>query len=181
MRDVKRIDVMLDRIREIWTKCPDLRFMQLIVNCIGNELPYRLEDDELLRMINKTYPRGKKKITRGFKPSILAPLNPADRSAIAALLGLISCGFEPSCIEDLDPAGGDTNSVFEFDPSNPADRSAIAALLGLISVCVSDEDIADWPKEMAAEVMIWTIAKLSEANGYTVKIPTRPAVLPQPP
>jgi hypothetical protein len=170
--------------------------MQLIVNCIGNELPYRLEDDELLRMINKTYPRGKKKITRGFKPSIedldsaggatnpafeLAPLNPADRSAIAALLGLISCGFEPSCIEDLDPAGGDTNSVFEFDPSNPADRSAIAALLGLISVCVSDEDIADWTKEMAAEVMIWTIAKLSEANGYTVKIPTRPAVLPQPP
>ena len=153
MRDVKRIDVMLDRIREIWTKCPDLRFMQLIVNCIGNELPYHLEDDELLRMINKTYPRGKKKITRGFKPSI----------------------------EDLDPAGGDTNSVFEFDPSNPADRSAIAALLGLISVCVSDEDIADWTKEMAAEVMIWTIAKLSEANGYTVKIPTRPAVLPQPP
>jgi len=50
--------------------------------------------------------------------------------------------------------------------------------LSLISVRVSDEDIADWTKEMAAKVEIWAVAKISEANGYTVKIPTRPAVLP---
>lgn len=150
MRDVKRIDVMIDRIREIWKKYPDLRFMQLIVNCLGNELSYYLEDDELLYMINKTYPRGETNITLGFEPSIAG----------------------------LNPAGGATNPALELDPSDPADRLVIADLLSLISVRVSDEDIADWTKEMAAKVEIWAVAKISEANGYTVKIPTRPAVLP---
>ena len=44
MRDPKRIPRILDQIRVIWEKNPDLRFCQLIGNCWGTEDPYYKED-----------------------------------------------------------------------------------------------------------------------------------------
>jgi uncharacterized protein YihD (DUF1040 family) len=48
MRDPKRIEPILSLIREIWTKHPDLRLTQLIMNALNiNRDPYYIEDDDL--------------------------------------------------------------------------------------------------------------------------------------
>ena len=48
MRDPKRIERILARIRYIWTTHPDLRLTQLIMNVLNmNEDPYHVEDDDL--------------------------------------------------------------------------------------------------------------------------------------
>lgn len=48
MRDPKRIERMLSRIRRIWLTHPDLRLTQLIMNALQmNEDPYNVEDDTL--------------------------------------------------------------------------------------------------------------------------------------
>ena len=48
MRDPKRIDVVLAKIREEWTKYPDLRLMQLLVNVLGVGDHFYVEDEEFL-------------------------------------------------------------------------------------------------------------------------------------
>jgi uncharacterized protein YihD (DUF1040 family) len=54
MRDPKRIKKMLKQIEKIWTKNPDLRLFQLLLNPLG--LPghtsiYYLEDDILVEAL----------------------------------------------------------------------------------------------------------------------------------
>jgi uncharacterized protein YihD (DUF1040 family) len=61
MRDPKRIPKVLERIREIWERNPDLRLAQLVVNAtkmVGHEDAsqsriFNLEDDQLLKGIDK--------------------------------------------------------------------------------------------------------------------------------
>jgi hypothetical protein len=52
MRDPKRIEVVLDALREIWLHNPDLRLGQIVVNAIRPTDPcpqiFNAEDDVLL-------------------------------------------------------------------------------------------------------------------------------------
>ena len=51
-RDPARLHVVLDKLREVWERNPDLRFAQLVVNAAGASQPcpeiFNLEDDVLL-------------------------------------------------------------------------------------------------------------------------------------
>lgn len=61
MRDPARIPRILDLVREIWCKNPDLRLSQLIINALGVAFdPYYIEDDILEKAL-KEY----KKMTGG--------------------------------------------------------------------------------------------------------------------
>ena len=54
MRDPNRIEPMLQLIRDIWYKAPDLRLTQLIMNALNMNLdPYYIEDDELKKALEK--------------------------------------------------------------------------------------------------------------------------------
>lgn len=56
MRDPKRIDKILAKVREVWKTYPDLRLLQLLHNCLEiGSMPYYLEDDELLEKLKITY------------------------------------------------------------------------------------------------------------------------------
>ena len=55
MRDVKRIPIILEKIKEVWLKNPDLRLTQLIGNCFGAGDLYYVEDDLLLKKLNDVY------------------------------------------------------------------------------------------------------------------------------
>ena len=57
MRDIKRIDKVLKEISRAWKKNPDLRLMQLLVNCRyhnGDDM-YFLEDSAMVARIKDTY------------------------------------------------------------------------------------------------------------------------------
>ena len=57
MRDPKRIDKILNIIKKVWDKAPDLRLMQLLGNAHGlRDDPYFFEDDKLEAALNATYP-----------------------------------------------------------------------------------------------------------------------------
>ena len=54
MRDPKRIDVVIEAVKEEWKKEPDWRLGQLIVNisrAAGKMDPFFLEDDMLMKVI----------------------------------------------------------------------------------------------------------------------------------
>ena len=59
MRDPNRIDPILDEIREIWKRHPDLRLGQLILNArLGEDHAprlYNLEDDRLIERLRSIY------------------------------------------------------------------------------------------------------------------------------
>ena len=56
MRDPSRINRILDVIRRIWIKNPDLRLTQMILNVGGdNEDIFFLEDDELAERLVALY------------------------------------------------------------------------------------------------------------------------------
>ena len=56
MRDIKRIPKTLKLIEKIWKKHPDLRLMQLLLNCTGNyKNSYYIEDDGLVKELKDTY------------------------------------------------------------------------------------------------------------------------------
>ena len=62
MRDPARVDTILEFLRHIWKKNPDLRLGQLILNCVkdSNEMQlhddlYYLEDEELIKRMEKLY------------------------------------------------------------------------------------------------------------------------------
>jgi hypothetical protein len=80
MRSKERIDVVLSKIREIWTRYPDLRLMQLLLNCFDMDA-YYVEEPALLKSLEITYPRGEMDITRGFDPRI-AGSSPAGGTSI---------------------------------------------------------------------------------------------------
>jgi len=51
MRDPKRIPVLLQAIKEVWERHPDLRFCQLVQNITGKNDSFYMEDDEFSRKI----------------------------------------------------------------------------------------------------------------------------------
>jgi uncharacterized protein YihD (DUF1040 family) len=56
MRNSERIPEILDMIKGIWEKSPDLRFFQIIalIKCkIGSDDPFFYEDDKLLEELKK--------------------------------------------------------------------------------------------------------------------------------
>ena len=56
MRDPKRIKQMLKEVKKVWKKAPDLRLLQLLLNCAdSDDTAYQLEDDDLLKRIKKIY------------------------------------------------------------------------------------------------------------------------------
>ena len=54
-RPVERIDELLDLIRIIWNKYPDLRLGQLILNNVNEDKLYNLEDNELYKILKDKY------------------------------------------------------------------------------------------------------------------------------
>ena len=54
-RPVERIDELLDLIRIIWNKYPDLRLGQLILNNVNEDKLYDLEDNELYKILKDKY------------------------------------------------------------------------------------------------------------------------------
>ena len=55
MRDVNRIDVILNEIKNIWKKYPDLRLGQLICNVICDPALYYIEDEKLIEVLKEFY------------------------------------------------------------------------------------------------------------------------------
>jgi len=52
MRDPKRIEPIIQLIREIWYEYPDLRLTQLIMNALRlNKDPYYIEDEQLYQAL----------------------------------------------------------------------------------------------------------------------------------
>jgi uncharacterized protein YihD (DUF1040 family) len=56
MRDPDRITIILEAIRYIWNKHPDMRLMQLILNCLYPQSNgYHIEENELIKNIITFY------------------------------------------------------------------------------------------------------------------------------
>ena len=57
MRDKSRIYPFLNELGEQWSKVPDWRFGQLLVNILGTceKNPFFYEDDEMLELIQKYF------------------------------------------------------------------------------------------------------------------------------
>lgn len=55
MRDPNRIDKVLDDIKALWKKYPDLRLGQLICNVLQDPALYYVEDNELVRYLKAYY------------------------------------------------------------------------------------------------------------------------------
>lgn len=59
MRDPKRIEKVLNVIRLVWSECPDLRLMQLILNAlyksdqmvVSDQSVFYIEDEVLMKTI----------------------------------------------------------------------------------------------------------------------------------
>ena len=58
MRDVNRINPILDRLKTIWRRNPDLRLGQLILNALRDPTLYYIEDEQLIEILEKAYGRG---------------------------------------------------------------------------------------------------------------------------
>ena len=55
MRDPNRIDKVLNEIKEIWKKYPDLRLGQLLCNVLRDPALYYVEDNDLVEYIKAYY------------------------------------------------------------------------------------------------------------------------------
>ena len=53
MRDPARIDKILNILKSYWKTYPDLRFMQMIVNIVGDEDQFFLEDDDFEKFLKR--------------------------------------------------------------------------------------------------------------------------------
>lgn len=58
MRNPQRIDYVLDNVKRIWKKNPNLRLLQLLIN-IDCE-PYYIEDEQLVEKLRNFYEKEKK-------------------------------------------------------------------------------------------------------------------------
>jgi uncharacterized protein YihD (DUF1040 family) len=62
MRDPKRITKLLKLFAKIWSRYPDMRLCQMIVNAVPNDsVLYYLEDDELIKILESFYSMKEKK------------------------------------------------------------------------------------------------------------------------
>lgn len=55
MRDIDRIDSILEKLGNIWKEYPDLRLGQLICNIIKDPALYYIEDEQLIELLEKEY------------------------------------------------------------------------------------------------------------------------------
>jgi len=55
MRDINRIDNILQRLGDLWKKFPDLRLGQLICNVLQDPTLYYVEDNQLIDILEKYY------------------------------------------------------------------------------------------------------------------------------
>lgn len=55
MRDIARIKRIINLVKKIWKKNPDLRLLQLLGNCFEAGDNYYKEDDELEKKLKETY------------------------------------------------------------------------------------------------------------------------------
>ena len=55
MRNPDRIDKILDEIKQVWEKYPDMRLGQLLLNVLQDPVLYYVEDDELTAALKDYY------------------------------------------------------------------------------------------------------------------------------
>lgn len=55
MRDPQRIDRLLEQLRFIWKKYPDMRLGQMLINCVSPSKIYYIEDEDLSVLLEKQY------------------------------------------------------------------------------------------------------------------------------
>lgn len=55
MRDINRINKILEEVGKIWKKHPDLRLGQLLLNVARDPVLYYLEDDEIVEILKEFY------------------------------------------------------------------------------------------------------------------------------
>ena len=55
MRDVNRIDKILEQIGRVWKQYPDLRLGQLLLNVLKDPMLYYAEDDEIVKALREFY------------------------------------------------------------------------------------------------------------------------------
>lgn len=64
MRDIKRIAILLDKLKELWLLYPDLRFVQLIGIITNDSEIHRdlffIEENEWLKLIQFSIDKAKK-------------------------------------------------------------------------------------------------------------------------
>lgn len=53
MRNPERIRPLCDRLADAWIKLPDLRLGQLLVDSLSGKDPFYIEDEDLIRMIER--------------------------------------------------------------------------------------------------------------------------------
>lgn len=53
MRDPQRIAPALGEIKAVWRLVPDYRLGQLLVNAVGEERLFNIEDDELVEAVRR--------------------------------------------------------------------------------------------------------------------------------
>lgn len=61
MRDINRIDIFCDKLKEYWKEVPDWRFGQLMVNVFSfiNKDPFFMEEDEMLKYFDALFKKNK--------------------------------------------------------------------------------------------------------------------------
>ena len=55
MREIERVDRILDKLKEIWKQAPDLRFGQLLINMRlveNGDMSWHTEDNDLEENLN---------------------------------------------------------------------------------------------------------------------------------
>lgn len=55
MRDINRIDDILQNIGEVWKLFPDLRLGQLLLNVYSDPALYYVEDEKLIQKLKEFY------------------------------------------------------------------------------------------------------------------------------
>ena len=55
MRDPRRIKKVLAALRVVWEENPDMRLGQLICNAVREDMLYYIEDDTLVKVLEKFY------------------------------------------------------------------------------------------------------------------------------
>ena len=53
MRDIDRIEPLLNKFQELWKLCPDMRFGQMVYIITGGEDIFNIEDDKMSSLIDK--------------------------------------------------------------------------------------------------------------------------------